>query len=255
MATGRTVTKHTRVYVDAYDMSGYARTIGPLEVAYDEVNVTALQDVHKGYLLGHPQVNVGTLNAVFDNTATVGVHANLGTAGAIRTVLVALGMRGVPADGDPCFGGQFTQSAYQTEGEYVNIPFAGWADDATTLLYGNGWGTLLHANAIRLAATGVNAAVGFDNLAVAQTLKGGYMLYMVTAGDGTATLSVQDAAVNNDGGFVTLAGATSGELNCAVKQWGLVVPTTLTVRQYLRWQIAFNSATTVTFVTAFIRKY
>jgi hypothetical protein len=38
-----------------------------------------------------------------------------------------------------------------------------------------------------------------------------------------------------------------------VKQWGLVVPTTLTVRQYLRWQIAFNSATTVTFVLTFMR--
>jgi len=246
------------VYVDGYDMSGYTRSIGPLDWTCDEVELTCLADTVKCYLGAHVQVNVGTLNAVFDNTATVGVHTVLQSAGNIRTVLAAYGIRAEPADGDPCFGGQFTQGGYQTEqsgGVYVNVPFMGTAGDATSRLYGSPWGTLLHANAVRLAATGVNDAVGFDNPKGAATAKGGYFLYMVTDGDGTATLSVQDAAVNNDGGFVTLAGATTGEINCAVKQYGVIIPTTQDVRQYLRWQIDFGDATTVTFLSAFMRAY
>lgn len=258
MATGRTKPRWTRVYVDGYNMSGYARSIGPLAWEYEEQDMTALQDAVKTYLGGHPQVNVGTLNAVFDNTATVGVHTVLQAAGNIRTVLVAQGIRAEPADGDPCFGGQFTQGSYQVANEgavYANVGFQGVAGDAVSKIYPSPWGTLLHADAERLAATGVNDAVGFDNVTGGQTTKGGFFLYMVTAGDGTATLSVQDAAVNNDGGFALLAGATTGELNCAVKQYGVVIPTTMTIRQYLRWQIAFNSATTVTFLTAFMRAF
>lgn len=258
MATGRTKPRWTRVYVDGFDMSGYTRSIGPLEWTYDEVDMTCIGDTVKCYLGAHPQVSVGTLNAVFDNTATVGVHTVLQSAGSIRNVLVAQGIRAVPADGDPCFGGQFEQGAYTTEQSgavFVNVPFQGVAGEATSRLYADPWGVLLHANAARTSATGVNTAVGFDNYSGGATAKGGFMLYMVTAGDGTATLSVQDAAVNNDGGFATLTGATTGSINCAVKQYGVVIPTTMTVRQYLRWQIAFGSATTVTFITAFMRQY
>jgi len=239
-------------------MSGYARSVGPLAWECDETEVTALADTVKTYLPGHVQVNVGTLNAVFDNTATVGVHAVLSSAGTIRTVLVAQGIRAEPEDGDPAFGGQFTQGAYQIEGDnavYANVPFMGTAGDASSHGYGTPWGLLLHANAVRLLATGVNTAVGFDNPTGGATAKGGYMVYHVTAGDGTATLSVQDAAVNNDGGFALLAGCSTGSINCAVKQYGVVVPTTMDVRQYLRWQIAFGTATTVTFAIAFMRNY
>lgn len=41
MATGRTKEKYRRVYIDGYDMSGFGRTIGPLEWKYDEADLTA----------------------------------------------------------------------------------------------------------------------------------------------------------------------------------------------------------------------
>jgi len=252
-----------RVYVDGYDLSGYSRTIGPLEITYDEADLTAhMSDTVKGYLPNHAHTNLGTLNAVFDNTATVGLHALMATAGTARTVLVPVGVQGAPAQGDPCFGGTFTDGAYQITEDAgavtANIPWSGWAANATTRDYPLAWGTLLHENVARTEATGINADVGFDNITGAATAKGGFFLYQIFAGDGTATLSVQDAAVNNDGGFALLAGATTGVINCAVPSAGIIVPTTLTVRQYLRWQIDFNAgggtATTVTFATAFFRK-
>jgi len=260
MATGRTKPRWTRVYINGYNMSGYTRSIGPLDWACDEVEMTCLADTVKCYLGAHVQVNVGTLNAVFDNTATTGVHTVLQSSGIIRTVLVAQGIRAEPAEGDPCFGGQFTQGAYQTEqsgGVYVNIPFMGTAGDATSRLYGNPWGTLLHANT---AETAVNADVGFDNyLSEVSTTKGGFFLYQILSSNaaGTVTLSVQDAAVNNDGGFVLLAGATTGAIGFAsIPTAGVVIPTTQTVRQYLRWQLAFaGGMTTCTFLTAFMRAY
>jgi len=75
MAVGRTAARWTRVYVDGYDVSGMARTIGPLDSVYDEAEMTAMADGVKTYLPNHPHVNVGTLNTVFDNTATSGIHA------------------------------------------------------------------------------------------------------------------------------------------------------------------------------------
>ena len=41
---GRTAPQWTRVYMDGYDLSGYARTIGPLSASYDPVDVTVMSD-------------------------------------------------------------------------------------------------------------------------------------------------------------------------------------------------------------------
>jgi hypothetical protein len=260
---GRIRLKDYRCYVDGYDLSGYSRTIGPLEITYDEADLTAyMGDTVKGYLPNMAHANVGTLNAVFDNTATVGLHALMATAGVERNVLVPIGMRAAPVDGDPCFGGQFKQSAYQvTEdggGVTVTLPFAGWAADAATLGYSMCWGQLLHANAARTNVSGVNAGDGFDNPTGGATLKGGFFLYQVLASNAagvTATLSVDDGTSAADADMDPLAGATTGAIVCVAGVHGIVVPTTLTIRQYLRWQIAFGTATSVTWVAAFFRKY
>jgi hypothetical protein len=217
-------------------------------------------DPVKGYMKGQMHVNVGTLNTVFDNTVTTGIHALLGTAGATRLVTVCKGIQGVPADGDPCFCGQFVQSEYKvaTGGAVTcTIPFVGHSSAATYLNYVMPWGILLHANAIRLSATGVNTAIGFDNPSGAATFKGALFCWMVTAGNGTATLLAQDAAVNNDGGFVNIAGATSGLINCAIPSGGIIycAGVAAEIRQFVRWQIAFTTATTVTFLSALCRFY
>jgi hypothetical protein len=262
LATGRIRLKDYRVYQDGYDLSGFGRTIGPLELTYNEIDMTAqMSDPVKGYFPGDPQVNVGLLNAVFDNTATTGLHTVAITGGIARTVLVAIGIRAAPADGDPCFGGSFTQGGYQVEDDggatTVTIPYMGWAANAATLKYACPWGQILHANAARTSASGANTAVGYDNPTADQTLKGGYFLYQVLAGNGTATLSVDDSATNaNDAAFAPLSGATSGELTFAAGMSGIIaLGNGATVRRYLRWQIAFNSATSVTFVSSFHRNF
>lgn len=139
MATGQTKHKHWRVYVNGYDLSGYSRSIGPLSVEYDEADLTAhMGDSVKGYLPNTGHVSPGTLNAVFDNTATTGLYAlTQSTAGTQRNVMVPIGVRGAPADGDPVFCGQFYQNAFQVTNDggavTATIPYSGWAGDATTL--------------------------------------------------------------------------------------------------------------------------
>lgn len=252
----RTVQKHTRVYVGGYDLSGYARSVGPLELTQDEADLTTFTDAVKGYLAAHAQANVGTLNAVTENTATTGSHAVLQPrAGSLQNVLVAIGMNAAPTLGDPTFGGQFLMKSYQAADEgnaaIVSAEFAGWASDATTLIHAAPFGVLLNPATAR---TGVNASAGTDYPGLAATAKGGYLCYQVLAGNGTATISVDDSADNS--AWAALSGATTGSINCAIVQSGIVaLATTATVRRYLRWQMALGTATTVTFVLSFHRNY
>lgn len=253
MTTGRTVDKWTRVYHDGYDISGNSRSIGPCGITYDEADLTVFNDAVKGYLANHGQMNIETINGVLDNTATTGLHIVGQSAGTKRTILVAFGMLAEPAQGDICFCGQFAQSAYQTQSDSgaitATLPFEGWAVDATFNHNARPFGVLLHAKGTE---TAVNTATGVDDN-LAATAAGGYMTYQVLAGDGTATLKVQDAATNANGSFADLTGCTTGVIDCAVVQHGIVQSTTLTVRRYVRWQIVLGTATTVTFVIGFNR--
>lgn len=250
--TGRTVSKHGRVYVDGYDMSGYVRTFGPLTWTYDDNSDAALSDEIKNSLPGHPMISPGTLNAFFDNTATSGLHAVANGAGVVRTVLAPIGMRAAPAIGDPAWCGQFLQNAYMAAGDgYVGatVPFGGWSYEADTRDYEQPWGVLLHAYGAETAAnTATEEGVNNGGASAA----GGFLVYQVFSGDGTATISIDDSA--DDSSYSALSGATSGELDCSSVQHGLVaLGKTATVKQYLRWQLALNSATTVTFALAFVR--
>ena len=255
MATGRTVaSRWDRCYVDGYDFSGQARKIGPLSLEYDAADLTALADPVKGYYPNHPNVNVGAINSVFDNTATTGIHNRLATAGAIRTVTVARGIRAAPAQGDPVFAGQFTQGEYSVAEDggamTVNLPFVGWAEDATSLLFASPWGVLLN-NSTR---TAVNAAAGVDNDTGGATTHSAFIVYQVTAGNGTATITAQEASINSDVNFAAITGLTTGSIDCAVVQYGLVAGLpTATIKQYTRWQISLGTATTVTFVLSLHR--
>lgn len=261
MATGRTKPKWIRVYADGYDISGFGRTIGPLELTYDEADLTAwMSDGVKGYLRGLAHVNIGSYNGVFDNTASTGIHALMGTAGIERVVTVAYGIRAAPAAGDPAFCGQFTQGAYQAQDDggavTVTIPFSGWAADAFTRLYAGPWGTLLHASGAETAANTANS--GIDNPTAASTLKGGYFVYHLLASNaaGTATVSVDDSADN--AAWLALSGATSGAVGFAsIPASGVVaLGNSATVRRYLRWQLALaGGMTTCTFVSSFVRAF
>lgn len=252
MATGRTVLKWSKVYVAGYDLTGYSRTFGPLTWSLGEEDATVLSDPVKNALAGQAMINIGTINAVLDNTT--GTSHDLLNTVTERVILLPIGIRATPAAGDPAFMGTFLQKDHMTEattGTAVTIsaPFSGWSNNASSLLYGNPWGVLLHAKG---AETTVNSSTGIDDRG-ASSAKGGYMVYQCFSSNGTVTLKTQDASTNVSGSFADLV--SSGSINASVTPVaGMVaLSPTATVNRYLRWQIVLGTATTVTFAIGFVR--
>lgn len=255
MATGRTTNRWVRFYMAGYDLSGYSRTVGPLKWEYEEADLTAqMGDSAKGYLPSSASISPGTLNGVFDNTATSGLHVIASTVATSEVVMIPVGIRAAPAIGDPVFMGEFVQLGYTAEESggaiFANVPFGEW--EVSKLLSharSKPWGVLIHAKVARTAAN--STATGVDDYGAATAL-GGTMVYQVFAGDGTATISMDDSA--DDSSFAALTGATTGELDCSAVQKGVVdLTATRDVRRYLRWQLSLNSANTVTFAIGFCR--
>src|SRR5262245_4466536 len=242
MATGRMRLRDTRVYIDGYDSSGYSRSFGPLNCTFEEGIDDALTREVKAVVPGSAMIGMGTLNGLFDNTATSGIHVVMKGAGVKRNVMIPFGIQAAPANNDPVFAGQFLQGAYQGDPGAnpvtATIPFANVGNLASTLAYARPWGVLLSAKAAKTAA---NSATGLDQ--TASSAKGGFMMYQVFAGDGTASIKVQDASTNSDGSFSDLL--TSGSINCAAVQSGVIaLATNATVRRYGRWQIVLATAST-----------
>ena len=251
MATGRTHLRFSRAYIDGYDMSGYSRSFGPLGCTFDEGTDDSIDKSVKGIMPGNAVVSMGALNGLFDNTATSGLHVIMNGAGVKRDVMIAVGIQAVPANNDPVFAYQFLQGAYQGDPGAnpvtATIPFANASAYGSALGYARPWGVLLHAKA---AATDVNSSTGLDQ--VAQSTKGGFMMYHVFAGDGNATIKVQDADTNVDGSFSDLL--TSGVLDCTAVQHGVVtLARDATVEEFVRWQVVLNTANTVTFALSWHR--
>lgn len=251
MATGRTHIRFSRVYIDGYDMSGYSRSFGPLDCTFEEGTDDALTLNVKAMLPGNAVVSPGPLNGLFDNTATSGLHVIANGADATRSCMYAIGIRAVPADNDPVFAGKFMQPAYlanPTENPITaTIPLNNSSYLAENLAYARPWGVLLHASA---AATAANSSTGLDQ--TAQTTAGGWMMYQVFSGNGTATIKVQDASTNLDGSFGDLL--SSGVIDCSSPTADIVaLATNATVERYVRWQIVLGTATTVTFALSWHR--
>ena len=256
MSTGRTLDRWSRVYINGYDMSGYTRAIGPLSWVYPEVEIKALSDPVKGALMGQAEISPGALTGIFDNTATSGMHAVLNAPGALRNVLVAIGIRAIPAEGDQVFMGSFQQASYDTAPSGDDIALTLGFDKtspAQGMNYEQPWGRLLHANS---AITGANIAAGIDDNG-ADSTAGGYMMYQILdyEGTGSAVITVEEASTNTNVNFAGLTGATSGSIaHTAMPCAGIVqCGTTAAVKRYLRWQVALTDLTSLTFVLAFVR--
>ena len=256
MATGRTLTRHMRVYMDGNStLSSYATNIGPLSTTWDEYQTNGLDWTVKGTMLGGVTFGAGVLNTLFDDTATLGSHAH-GSAGAgvAHNIMVPFGIRAAPAMGDPVFCGRFLQDDYTTSpaGGIVASTwrFGGW-DFATPMNYGRAWGNLLHPYGSETAVnSNLNGVSGG-----ASTSQGGWMMYQVgsiTGASGNVVIKVQDS--NDSTNWADLASATVTLQYNAEPTSGIVqLATTATVRQYLRWQIVFTTVTEVSFALAFVR--
>lgn len=248
--------KHSRVYVDGTDLSGYVRDIGPLAATFAAEAEAALTDAVKN-VMGGPgaaSLSVGTLNGLFDNT-TGGLHALHHAPGSLHVVTVALGEGAAPAAGAPVFGGAWHQNSYHAgEGEHAlaaTLEFGEWASDGL-LAYPKAWGVLLHANA---QETGANGG-GASHDGGAATNGGGFGILHVLDGDGDCTFSIEHADTDDDADFdstgavvtfdTTDASAPCAEIKAAAS------PAT-TIERYTRWQVSLTTATYVQFVLALVR--
>lgn len=252
MATGRTLNKYSRVYMDGFDLSGHARDIGELDWTYEEAEGTAITDGVVGVLPNQATITPGTLNGLFDDTPTTGLHIVASGADVIRNIMIPIGIRAVPAPGNPVWCSQNEQASYKAGGEGMvaaTINFSPWSARGTTLLYSNPWGILIHEDT---AETAVNTGTS-DHDYGAQTAFGGWMMYQAFSSNGTVTIKVQDAATDSNPSFGDLL--TSGVIDPSAAPLSAIVAlsNTATVERYTRWQIVLGTATTVTFALAFMR--
>jgi hypothetical protein len=245
--------KFTRLYVNGVDISGYASEVGALAWTFGAEPAAALSDAVMNAIAGRCTISAGDINTLLDNdTAGAFVLANSGDG--TKIVTVAYGTNAVPADGDPVFSWGFEETGYMATGgagyNTANIS-VGNASYSSTLAYRKPWGVLLHPSG---AETAANTVVGIDDLGASSAL-GGIFVYHLLSSDGTVTLSVEDAATNLNASFAALSGATSGSITAETTPASgmIALGATATVRRYLRWQLVLGTATTATFVCAFIR--
>jgi hypothetical protein len=252
---GRTHKKHVRLYAGGYDLSGYAMDVGPLAEEFDAPQAAAFTDPVFTSVLGLPNLRLGTLNGLFDNTATNGLHVLHGAPGGKFVVSVPIGIGAAPAAGDPVFCGEWRQMTYLAKAGNDVLPaqidWSEYAADASVRSYSHAWGWHLHAKA---AETANNNGTGIDDNGASSAL-GGFGVLQVFAGNGTATFSVEAAAANNDAAF-DAAGAllTFDTTDCSTPfAEAKALAKTAAVARYLRWQITLGSATSVTFAMSFVR--
>ena len=240
---GRTAPQWTRVYMNGYDLSGYARTIGPLSVAYDQADMTVMTDTVKSWVSNRASFGIGTLNTILDSTATSGSHTLLKTPALARRMMIPLGAGAAPALGDPVYCGVFDQLSYggTEEGGAVvaTADFGGW-DSTITLTYDIPWGVLLCPK----ASVGVNAANG---IAEGGSVTGGWFMYQLFTftGAGTVTVSLQDSVLIG-GAYANVTDGVSGAIATgSIPYCGIIaLPRAQAVRAHVRYQVAFGGATT-----------
>jgi hypothetical protein len=250
----RTHKRFTRIWVDGFDMSPTIKDAGSHGIAWDAPAAAAYADQIYNTSHGFSSIVAGPYQSFFDNTATYGFHTVFKddpTAG--RTVMVAYGNLVEPTSGSTMFMGKFEQSAYlAAEGDtWVASTLALSNSFQGALQYAKCFGSLLHG---KTAETAVNTAVGIDDRGAATTL-GGLFGYMLFSSNGTVTLKGQDAATNTNPSFADISGATSGVIDASSSpKFGIIsLANTATIRRYLRWQLAFGTATTATFAIGLVR--
>lgn len=249
----RTIAKYTSLYLDGYDLSGDAKSIGTLGWGYEDETDAAFNWTVSGTLAGLASVDVGPINGIFNNSAGA-IHAVTGTAGTTRKLMYALGMGAAPSMGSPVFMWPVVQSSYEAvpAGNLVTVTAKLASDASAGMVYDKPWGNLLHALSTETGANAANTNV--DNGGA--TTAGGWLMYQITAftGTGSATISIDDSA--NGTVWAALSGATSGAVaHTSMPTAGIVqLSTTATVRQYLRWQLSLTGLTNVSFTLAFVRR-
>ncbi len=198
MATGKTHSRHWRMYVDGFDASGVMRTAGAASITYAEQDVSGYSDGVVNFILGHAQASITGVQSIFDNTAA-GAHAELSVIEEYITSL-QMGIKAAPSYGDPAFAASLGQSSYSIEGGgpvTVSWELNGPHQDAA--IPDRVWGKVLFP-LTSLSATLVTTANQID-FGAAQA-NGARCILNVTSIDagGTWTLLVEDSPDGGGGG-------------------------------------------------------
>lgn len=247
----RTHPKWFRAYFNGYDLSGHIRSTGTNGITMQASEGAALSDGVMNTVIGRASVVSGPYSAFLDPDEA-SAHDVFKAGFGTYNIMVVYGTPNGPAMGDPIFAATMEQAEYTGQPDDsmfpMNISFPG-ASSQGVLTYDNVFGVLLLPKSTKTAANSANTNVNNGGA----TTKGGIFVYQAFSSDGTFTLSVDDSA--NGTSWLALSGATSGALDASVTpKSGLVaLSKTATVRQYLRWQLALDTATTVTFALGFIR--
>jgi len=238
-------------------MSGYARTVGELGWGFDPNEVITLTDAAKGALPGQCNISVGDINAVLEtNTGTTAMHDIFKNGGdAVRDVMIPIGIRAAPAQGDPVFCAQVSQKSYMANdpGEGIATVTMGLGnqdirnDSTGNFMYSLPWGVMV---AEKMTSTAANTGTYDYDFGDTGAAYGGYMMYQLFTSSTGVTLSIEDST---GGAWSSLV--SSGVINASTTPVAAVevLGSTGTVDEYLRWQIDMGAATTATFAIAFVR--
>ena len=255
MATGRTLEKWARVYVDGYDLSGYGRSIGPLLWEFDTADLTApMSDAVKGVLPNHCNISPGVFNGVMQSTTDSGVEVSrIQTAGVTRDIMIPIGIRAAPAAGDPVYVCKASHGGLHVVEDAgamaINATFGGW-DVSDLPSYTSPWGVLVHALG---AETAANTGDGVNNGWTTTT--GGMFAYQVTSvtrEEATNMVIKLQSCASADGDFADVTGATVTIETTDVTAGIIQVASSVTVYQYVRWQAVVTGVISVTFAMAWI---
>lgn len=131
MATGKTHPRYITVLLDdsggtPRDITSSISSIGDIGIAYDQADVTAINDSVMQYLAGRGDADI-QFSGPFNNTATTGAHAvftGLNGANTAATLTVQFGIRAAATNGDPEFEGEFVVTSYLVGGDMNSLTWS-----------------------------------------------------------------------------------------------------------------------------------
>lgn len=249
MATGKTHSRHFRLLLDEYDISGDARTVGNFGAQYSEEDVTGWSNGVVNYTLGQLRAFIEGFQAVFDNTALLGSHVILATRKEyIASMMV--GIRAAPVAGDIAFALPLEQKQYVVDGQgpaLISVDLIGPGQGHT--VPSKAWGVVLDpgtSRSVTFSGTSVNDVA-------AATTNGGKAYLHVLAKDaeaGTYALIIEHSTDGNSWatlGTFTLTGS-------ALDAEQLVIAAGTTVNKWLRFSGAKTGTRVATFACTFVRE-
>lgn len=241
MATGKTLGKYSKIYIDGYDISGDSNAWN-VGLTFPEAGLTTVASTQGEYLCEIPKVS-GEVKTWLNATASTGSFDRLKTP-ATRNLCIALGIMAVPAVGDPAFCAQVSQMDVRAEtvlnsAVKADAKFSG-AGPATSQV-NNIYGVVLHANAQETATT---TSTSVNNGAASTA--GALCFLQVTAAGGSWAFTVEDSANNST--FATIATFSSNGSAITSE----VQAVSGTVRQYVRC-VATRTSGNATYFCAIVR--